>query len=186
MNLFSFYFYLLLDLIILSSSQISKVFPVYKIILTENIDNLFIESYLIYNAYINTKGIGIVFDKNSDINIMPMRLFRRIEKYYRDYYYDMLSFETGYKDDFTFLILDEYYENLEVPHFILEDKGIIFPLNELFKKDSEKDRYNYIFLGKENQENIVIGKDLINTMNIEFKNNDFFIHNDDFVMKLNE
>ena len=115
-----------------------------------------------------------------------MHLFRQIEKYYRDCYADVLYFYNRFKDDYIILILSDYWEELEVVHFIMEDRGISFPLNELFKKDNEKDEYNFIFLGKENQEHIVIGKNLINTMGIEFKNNDYIIHNEDFIMKKDE
>ena len=188
MNLFLFYLYLLIiiDLILLSTSQTSKVFPLYKVILSENINNLDAQSNTIYNVFINIKGMGIIFDQNSDVNIIPMRLFRQIENYYRDFYFNVLYFDTRYKDDYLILILSDYWEKLEVVHFIMEDRGISFPLNELFKKDNEKDEYNFIFLGKENQEHIVIGKNLINTMGIEFKNNDYIIHNEDFIMKKDE
>ena len=117
-----------------------------------------------------------------------MRLFRQIENYYRDFYFNVLYFDTRYKHDYLILILSGYWEKLEVVHFIMEGRGISFPLNELFKKekDNKEDEYNFIFLGKENQEHIVIGKNLINTMGIEFKNNDYIIHNEDFIMKKDE
>ena len=55
MNLFSFYLYLLIiiDLILLSTSQTSKVFPLYKVFLSENINNLDTQSNTIYNVFIN-------------------------------------------------------------------------------------------------------------------------------------
>ena len=188
MNLFSFYFYLLIiiELILLSISQTSKVFPLYKVILSGNINNLDTQSNTIFNVFINIKGMGITFDQDSDVNIIPLHLFRQIEKYYRDCYADVLYFYNRFKDDYIILILSDYWEELEVVHFIMEDRGISFPLNELFKKDNEKDEYNFLFLGKENQEHIVIGKNLINTMGIEFKNNDYIIHNEDFIMKKDE
>ena len=55
MNLFSFYLYLLIiiDLILLSTSQTSKVFPLYKVFLSENFNNLDTQSNTIYNVFIN-------------------------------------------------------------------------------------------------------------------------------------
>ena len=48
-------------------------------------------------------------------------------------------------------------------------------------------QYSIRFLTKKDQEYIIFGRDLIEIMDIEFKDeNNFIIHNNEFITKLNE
>ena len=177
---------IVIKIISFSSNQTSNIFPVYKVILSQNINNLDNSINMNYNFKINTKGIGIVFDYNSDISFIPFPLFREIYRFYLDMYYKYLYFDTKTKEDYFMLRLSGKREILDPIHFILKDRGIRIPINFLFKKGDDIDDYTYIPMVKEGEENIIIGKDLISVMDIEFKDNDLIIHNEDFVIKLNE
>ena len=188
MDLLIFIFNILFAFCILSTFSInnSLVFPVYKIILSENISNLDIESNQIFNCFINIKGISIKFDNTSKINIMPMHLFKQIKEFYSNIYYNYYYFETKIKNEYIELIISEFYDRLEIVHLILEDRGIKFPIYELFTKKENSTEYSFLFLGKEDVDNIIFGKDLIKTMDIEFKGNKYFINNENFVIRLDD
>ena len=190
MKLLSIYLYILILLNIISIlfAQTSPVYPVYKIILTEKIDNIYSSSNQIFNCFINIKGVGIKFDLNSEINIIPMHLMETIYHFYRDFYSNFYYFETRAKNEYTELIISDYSESLEIIHFILEDRGIVIPINELFILDKESKRFTYRFLGKEDEDNIIIGKDLIDAMDIKFEDNNknYIIGNEEFVIKVKD
>ena len=169
-----------------SLSQTSSLIPIHKLILTENITNLEINS--IMNYRFNLKGVGLLFNNNSDINLIPMHLFSEIYKYYSfydDIYTDIEILPNGYKE---FLMVSSLYK-IETIHLILNDLGIIFPLSELFiPKDEQEHLYSFIFLSKEGQENIIFGKELIQRMQIDFKENEnnFEINNKDFIIEIKD
>ena len=78
---------------------------------------------------------------------------------------------------------------LETIHFILEETGISFPLNKLFIPINKTNHlYGFRFLGKEEEENIIFGKDLIKDMNVNFEENEnkFTIYNKDFITKIDD
>lgn len=188
MDLLIFSFYILIGFCILSTLSIndSIAFPVYKIILSENINNLDIQSNQIFNCFINLKGISIKFDNTSKINVMPMHLFKQIKEFYSNIYYNYYYFETKIKNEYIELIISDFYDRLEIVHLILEDRGIKFPINELFTKKDNSPEYSFLFLGKEDEDNIIFGKDLIKTMDIEFKDNNYIINNDNFIIKVDD
>ena len=66
---------IIIIIISLSFSQKSSIIPIYKIILTENMTNLEFNS--LFNLYLNLKGMGIILDNSSNINIMPMYIFKK-------------------------------------------------------------------------------------------------------------
>ena len=185
-NLFIIEIIILISSIKFSLSQTSSIIPIRKFILTENITNLEINS--IMNYRFDLKGVGLLLNNNSDINLIPMYLFSEIYKFY-SFYDDIYTFieelPNGYKE---FLMVSSL-QKIETIHLVLNDLGIIFPLNELFiPKDEEEHLYSLIFLSKEEQENIIFGKDLIQKMEIEFKENEnnFVINNKDFIIKIDD
>ena len=107
---------------------------------------LHLNSNGIRNLHIYTKGTGIIFDNNSDINAIPKRIFREIKTFYFEYQ-NVLYFETKYKDNYELLLLSDFYSQLEVLHFILEDKGITFPVEELFRPMENDSRFLFDFYG---------------------------------------
>ena len=175
------------NIISFSFSQISSTIPLYKLILSENITNL--EADYLYNLYLDTKGIGLIFDNSSNINLIPNHIFRQIYRFYYDSYDDILTkivkLPNGYNE---FVIISSLYR-FETIHFILKDFGISFPLNELFiLRNITKHEYSFRFLSKEEQENFIFGNDLIKTMDINFTENDnnFIINNKNFTLIVKE
>ena len=161
-----------------SFSQISSSVPLYKIVLTRNITNL--RQYY-YHLIIDLKGVGIIINNSSNISVMPSHIYNTIYKFYVEIYEDMLAriekLENGYNE----FIIAYPLDRLETMNFILTDFGISFPITQLFLlKNVSKNIYYYRFrfLSREGQDNIIFGKDLIETMEIDFtENNDNFAFN---------
>ena len=174
-----------------SSVDISSAIPVYRIMLTSDINNLDIKPYL--NWEIGSKGYGIVFNKTSEKSYVPIALFERIQIFYQ-IYDEILQqthlYKNGTRELIVYANLERGYEDI---HFALEFIGISIPLEYLFveKEDNSKfklkdrKKYGLRFLTRENQEFIVFGKDMIELMDIELINeNDFIIHNTNFITKV--
>ena len=174
-----------------SSIDISSIIPVYKIMLTSDINNLDIKPYL--NWEIGSKGYGIVFNKTSEKSYVPFALFERIQIFYQ-IYEEILQqthkYENGTRELIVYANLERGYEDI---HFALEFIGISIPLEYLFveKEDNSKfklknkKKYGLRFLTRENQEFIVFGRDMIKLMNVELINENYFIiHNTSFNTKV--
>jgi len=174
-----------------SSIDISSSIPVYRIMLAKDINNLDINPCL--NWEIGSKGNGIIFNKTSEKSYVPFALFERIEIFYQ-IYDEILQqthiYKNGTRELIVYANLERGYEDI---HFALEFIGISIPLECLFVEKEEnskfrlKDRkkYGLRFLTRENQEFIVFGRDMIELMNIELINeNDFIIHNTNFITKV--
>ena len=174
--------FLLISIISFSSNQISKIFPLYKVIMTEDINEIK-KSNINFNVYLNIKGMGVIFDNNSDISVMPKRLYKEIERFYKDMYYNFLYFDIKSKDGYIILMLNGESKYLDPINFIFEDIGIKIPVNILFK-EIDNQEYNYTFLVKEDEEHIIFGKDLINDLEIEINENKINIKNEDFIVKV--
>ena len=177
--------FIIINIIPFYFTQISKVFPIYKIILSENINNLHSLSYRIINHFIIEKGIGLIFNNDSNINEMPINIFLNIFYFYRYTYDELCTFELRYKNDYREIILYDKCKDLETMHFILEEMGISFPINELFVKDEES-TYVFRFKGKEDSEYIVFGKDLIELMDLDINDKNFNINNKNFITNFDE
>ena len=179
------YIKLLISFIFISSfyAQTAHILPVYKIILAENINNIYSNANEVFNMFINRKGIGIKFNNNSDYNIMPMQLFETIKNFYRDIYNNLYYFETLYKDEYIQLIISDYCDKLEILHFILEDRGILVPIEELFTFNKENNKFTFAFLGKEDEDYIIFGKELIKLMELKFEGNNLIINNQQFLLE---
>ena len=168
-------------------SQRSSLISLYKIFLSENITHLEIINN--YNINLDSKGVALIFDNSSDINLIPMNIFNQIYNFYYSTYDDIKVYinhlPNGY-NEFEIISNLNRYESI---HFILKEFGISFPLHEFFVTKNEI-RHQYIlrFLSKESQENIIFGKDLIQSMNISFLDNsdNFFINNREFILTIND
>ena len=170
----------------ISLSLASEIIPIYKIILSPNLNKLdrSSSSQLILN---NIKGIGLIFDTNSENNIMPMHLIKYIKIFYDHFEETITDFLPNEKENEYFeLILSYYYGGSESLHLIFEKFGISMPIADLLKYDEEEDIYRFKFITKENQENIIIGKDLIEFMNIDFKDINNIIINNKYISKLED
>ena len=168
----------------ISLSLASEIIPIYKIILSPNLNKLDGSSsyQLILN---NIKGIGLIFDTNSENNIMPMHLIKYIQSFYEHFEETITDFLPNEKENEYFeLILNYYYGGSESLHLIFEKFGISIPIADLLKYDEEELIHRFKFLTKENQENIIIGKDLIEFMNIDFKDINNIIINKKYISKL--
>ena len=169
----------------LSSSKTSSIIPLYKIILTENLSHL--EINYLYNFRLNVKGNGIIFNDNSDFSIMPMYIFEEIYKFYRGNYDDIIINIEKLENDYSELTMVSSLYHLETLHFIFREMGITIPLEQLFVlKDEENHLYSFRFFSKENVENIIFGKDLIELMDINFydNNQNFKINNEEYISKI--
>ena len=75
----------------------------------------------------------------------------------------------------------------ETTHFILENSGISIPFKYFYVNKNIDQSYGIVFKTRENQEYIEFGKDLINAMNIEFKDEkNFVINNKEFITKIDD
>ena len=169
-------------------SQISTVFPLKKLILTQNIKEFKLNSRF-KNYDEETKGVGIIFNNDSEISIMPKQIFHNIYRFYEivhdEIIYKIETLSNGYSQ----LLLLESNRPYERLHLILENIGITFPLQVLFFSIEEEEDFAYYFrfLTNEEQENIIIGKDLIELMNITLiDNNKFIINNREFISEVED
>ena len=180
--------FIIINIVSFSLSQISSIIPLYKVILTEDINHLEINNN--YNFCLKIKGNGIIFDNNSDINVMPMHIFNEMYNFYHEHYIDdTISKIEKLSDGYNEFEIVSSFSRYETIHFILKDIGITIPLNELFiPKNIANNLYSFRFLGKEDQENIIIGKDLIKLMDVDFKENEnnFVIKNKTFISNVKD
>ena len=169
-----------------SCSQITQIIPLYKLLIAGDI-NKFKEKEK-YNICFKPKGIGIIFNQTSEISIIPEQLFYEITKYYQEVY-DLIDKVEQTRNGYSLYLIIECLRPDETIHFILKDMGITIPLKILFY-DNEEDEgmvYYFRFLTKKDQENIIIGKDLIDLMDITFiDNNNFIINNKSFLTNVKE
>ena len=190
-----FYFFLsgskiLILLIIINRffSNVSSNFPLYKLIITKDINKFKLENKF-KHFYFETKGVGIIFDNNSDISFIPKQIFYEIYKFYEKAHEEFIQKIELLSNGNSQYILIESLKPCETIHLILKDYGITIPSKELFfSKENEEDFvYYFRFYTNEEQENIVIGKDLIELMNITFKdNNNFIINNKDYKSQIED
>ena len=169
-----------------SFSQITQVIPLYKVLIAGDI-NKFKEKEK-YNICIKPKGVGIIFNKTSEVSIMPEQLFSEITSYYR-IVYDLIDKVEPTKNGCNLYLIIECLRPDETIHFILRDMGITIPLKTLFYDNDEDEGmvYYFRFLTRKDQENIIIGKDLIDLMDITFVDNtNFIINNKSFVTNVKE
>ena len=169
-----------------SFSQITQIIPLYKLLIAGDINKL--KEKEKYNICIKPKGVGIIFNKTSEISIMPEQLFYEITKYYK-VVYDLIDKVEQTKNRYSLYLIIECLRPDETIHFILKDMGITIPLKTLFYDNDEDEGmvYYFRFLTKKDQENIIIGKDLIDLMDITFiDNNNFIINNKSFITNVKE
>ena len=180
-----------LTFIYISPISSLRVYPIHKFIITNdlnpsNISNINLREY--FHFSLDVKGVGIIFDKNSNMNLIPYHLFKQIKKILDIYSPDSNSYiinkENGYQEIVIFYFLNNNFSF----NLILEKIGITFPNDVLFYRPKDEVNKNYfLFLTKENQENIIFGKNIIDLMKIEFDNDEeFIINNNDFITHLEE
>ena len=89
---------ILINKISFSLCKKSKILPVYKIALSQNLSQINKNSN--YNLIVNDlKGIGLIFDSDSEINLIPQQLMKYIELYYNHFEETITNFipkEDGY------------------------------------------------------------------------------------------
>ena len=173
-------------LISLIKYSFSYIFEVKKIILSNDISKLYTRGSLQANFY--SKGSGLLFNPNSNISFIPYHLFHEIEGYFM--LDEQITHTIKYHDDGSQeMIINANIEdnNFETLHFIFENFGITIPLEYFLIKIDNFQDYGLVFFSKENQEYIEIGKDLMDKMDIEFKDEkNFVIHNEEFYTKIDK
>ena len=181
-----YFFSLIIILLNSIKFSFSHIYPVKKIIFSNNIKDL----YKAKNIQINfeSKGYGIIFNDKSNISLIPYNLFLDIYTYFssnEDIGLKIKKHENGLEE----ILINAFVEgdNFETTHFILENFGISIPAKYFLVTIEEHQIYGIRFLSKENQEFIEFGKDLIDIMNIEFKDEkNFIINNKEFITKLED
>ena len=178
---FIFYLFLLLNLI-----KSSYIFPIKKIIFTSNIKNLCDTKNIQWNY--EAKGYGIFFNQESNISLITYNLFNDILSYFESDEYlitKVKKLENGIQE--IEIVANFENEDYETTHFILEKLGISIPFKYFYVYKNIEQTYGVIFKTRENQEYIEFGKDLLDVMNIEFKNEkNFVINNKEFVTIIDE
>ena len=169
--------------IIIIFSERSEIIPVYKIALSRNLSELYKNN--IYNLIINDlKGVGLIFNPDSDINLIPYNIMIYIQLYYNHFEEVIPEFEIS-EDGYSELILNYYYGGIESINFIFENIGLSIPMKDLFINKEEIKVFK--FKTNEFQENIIIGKELIEFLGIELKGGkDFIINNNNYISKIYE
>ena len=166
-----------------SSVQTTSIFPVNKIILTEDLNKLFLSTNI--RCDIESKGYGIIFNNNYNISLIPFNLFNRIRSFFKEYE-DIIVETKQYENELQELII---YVNLiyglETIHFIFKDFGITIPLKYFLTEKDQDQKYGIRFLTNENQEAIIFGNDLIELMDLDFiDENNIKINNEEFISKM--
>ena len=170
----------LLFLINIHSILNMPILEVFNIIMNDNITRMDKTSYKF-----NPKGILLTFDPYSNVSSIPPQ----IEMEIKNGFYTVLEGSDPYEKDlgngYEALISHVYIDYcFPAVNFILANQAITIPSKYLFKN---KGYFEFIFLIKKDQDKIIIGKDLIDLMKIEFINdNDFYIKNKDFVIKIKD
>ena len=182
--------HLLLLIIYLQKYQIlsNKIYPLYNFIITSNLNHEYVEDffYEYFHFSLATKGVGIIFDYNSEINLIPSHLFRQIKRIMDLSIMDIYSIITKKNEIYEELIIFGEINDIISYHYITERIGITIPIDYLFNRTGFE-KFSFIFLTQENQENIVIGKNLIDLMKIEFnENGDFIINNKEFITDIKD
>ena len=178
---FIFYLFLLLNLI-----KSSYIFPIKKIIFTSNIKNLCDTKNIQWNY--EAKGYGIFFNQESNISLIPYYLFNDILSYFESdecLITKVKKLGGGIRE--IEIVANFENEDYETTHFILEKLGISIPFKYFYVYKNIEQTYGVIFKTRENQEYIEFGKDLIEAMNIEFKDEkNFVINNKQFITEVDE
>ena len=183
------YFLLITFIIVIITNNIaislckkSKIFPIYKIVLSPNLSKIAQNSN--YNLIVNDlKGIGLIFDSDSDINLIPQHLMKYIELYY-NHFEETITNYIQKQDGCLELIIQYYYGGTESLHFIFEKNGISIPINELLIY--EEDMHKFKFKTKKNQENIIIGKELTELLGIDLNDLNNFNINEKYITKIED
>ncbi len=184
---------ILIYLIFLFISPISsfRIYATHKFIITNNLNHSNISDIDLreyFHFSLDVKGVGIIFDNNLNINLIPYHLFTQIKKIIDLYSPDSNSFILNKENGYQEMVIFYYLNNNISFNLILEKIGITFPNDVLFYRPKDEINKNYfIFLTKENQENFIFGKNLIDLMKIEFDNEEeFVINNSNFITHLEE
>ena len=155
-------------------------FEVFIIAMNDNITQMERSSY-----YFKTKGLILTFDPYSNISSIPLQIHNEIKNGFYTIYPGTEPYEKDLKNGYQAFI-SHAYDAIRFPsvNFILSDRSITIPSKYLFKN---KEVFEFVFLINENEDKIIIGKDLIDLMNVEFINeNELFIHNREFVIKIKD
>ena len=155
-------------------------YEVFSIIMNDNITRMDRTSHKF-----SPKGILLTFDPYSNVSSIPPQIEFEIKNGFYTVIEGSDPYEkeigNGYQALITHIYIDYCFPAL---NFILAEQAITIPSKYLFKN---KGYFEFIFLIKEDQDKIIIGKDLMDLMRIEFVNDkDFFIHNKEFVIKIKD
>ena len=188
-NIFSLFFNITALIIIcklpFSLNDSTPIYKVHRIIITDSVNNF----NKPYNSRLDIEsiGYGLIFNYTSNISLIPDILFETIFKFYNNYP-DIYARKERLDDGVKEIIIHANYQYMfETIHFIFKNFGISIPLNYYFIKKEEEQKFGLRFLTRDGQEYISFGKDLIDLMKIEIKDEySFIVNNDEFLSKMDE
>ena len=153
---------------------------VFNIVMNDNITRMDRTSYKF-----SPKGVLLTFDPYSNISSIPPQIEMEIKNGFYTVIEGSDPYEKDLENGYQALISHVYIDYcFPAVNFILADQAITIPSKYLFKN---KGYFEFIFLIKKNQDKIIIGKDLMDLMKIELINdNEFYIHNREFIIKLKD
>ena len=82
------------------------------------------------------------------------------------------------------IILNYFYGGSECLHFILENYGISVPISKLLIYEDNVHRFKFVM--KENEENIIIGKELFELLGIDLSDMNNININDEYMSKIED
>jgi len=176
------------------SSLTLNIYEIYNYIITNNINhtNVTSEEDIISKRYyyytLNTKGVGLVLDYNSEKNFIPYFLLRQIKRILGFKISECYSYFNKTEEGYEELIIYSFKNKTISFHMITQNFGITIPNEILFPNVESKNGINrFLFYSEKDKENIIFGKNLIDLMNIQIKSNgEFIINNSDFLTKIKE
>ena len=108
-----------LILIIFLLYKVYSIIPIYKILLSDNVNNI-----TELNYKIDTKGIGLTFDSNSEYNLLPYDLFYVIKSIYSSIYFDCFPYDYILENELITLKCQFYLDLRLIPMNIIYWKKI--------------------------------------------------------------
>ena len=165
----------ILFLILVQVSISLPLIPVSKFILSDNFNDM-----KFYDLRYDITGTYLTFDQEAEFSFLPYEIYYIIENYAtgseevdctdKKIEINGIQYNAFWCEESSFQMFDDI-------NLITEKYSIKIPSSEFFVVYNEK--YYFRFISSKNVEHIVLDKELINFMDIEFlDNDDYIIHNE--------
>ena len=172
----------ILFLLSLQLCYILSLIPVIKIIITDNLNEFYS-----FDLRYDTSGIFLDFDNDSELSFIPYEIYKIIEnKYINDVYAcegrKIVINNNEYEGFICYSGALSFFKNW---YLITEKYVIKIKSSKLFVLKDEY--YFFRFVSSRNVENIIIDKQLSDSMKVELLgNDDFIIHNEEYIYQFED